>query len=104
MIRTSLVGHPVIWQSDNTYSLPSYTGTVQWNGVMKKFQVSNGVGWTDIDNHIQYNVDSKLEEIIKWATAKMQEEKLADELRKKYPALDDAYNHLESVKALVSNN
>ena len=75
MIRTTFNGYPIVYQSDNTYSLPSYTGTVQWNGTMKKFQVSNGSGWTDIDNNIAYNVDSRLYDIIQWAENKMREEK-----------------------------
>jgi len=110
MIRTTLNGYPLIYQSENTYSLPSYTGTVQWNGTMKKFQVSNGSGWTDIDNNITYNVDSRLYDIIQWAEKKMSEEKELEQLAKNYPAINDLLNQLKEkqeqlsvVKTLVTN-
>lgn len=110
MIRTTLNGYPIVSQSENTYSLPSYTGTVQWNGTMKKFQVSNGSGWTDIDNTVTYNVDTKLLQIMEWAEKKMREEKELEQLAKNYPAINDLLNQLKEkqeqikiVKTLVTN-
>lgn len=96
-------GYAVIQQSDNTYSLPSYTGTVQWNGTMKKFQVSNGVGWTDIDNYVTYNVDSKLQDVVQWAWTKMQEEKEMQAMLDKHPALRDAKDKYDIVYALIKD-
>jgi hypothetical protein len=110
MIKTTLTGYPIFHQSDNTYSLPSYTGTVQWNGTMKKFQVSNGSGWTDIDNYITYNVDSNLLQAMQWVEKKMREEIETEQLAKSNPAINDLLKQIKEkqeqikiVKTLISN-
>lgn len=92
MIKTTLNGYPIIYQSDNTYTLPSFTGTVQWNGTLKRFQVSTGSSWIDIDNNVQYNVDSRLYDVIQWAENKMIEEKELKENAVNNPALRDLLN------------
>jgi hypothetical protein len=40
--------------------------------------------------------------VAQWAMKKMAEEEETKKLRSKYPALDEAYNHLEMIKALVT--
>lgn len=109
MIKTSVFGYPIIYQSDNTYGLPSYTGTVQWNGSVKKFQVSTGSSWIDIDNNINYDVDSKLLNIIKWAEKKMSEEKELEEKAKSNSTLanllqqrKDIEEKIKTVEILIS--
>lgn len=103
MIRTIFNGNVnlPIYQTDNTYSLPSHTGTVQWNGGLKRFQVSNGGGWTDIDNNVYFNIDPKLSEIFEWAKNKMEQEKKINDLAQKYPALKDAKEKLDMLVALI---
>lgn len=104
MIRTTFNGNPgIIYQLDNTYSLPPHTGAVQWNGNTKKFQVSNGGGWTDIDNNIVFQIDGSLMEIIKWAERKMKEEVRIAQLVDKYPALKDAKEKYEIIYNLVTS-
>ena len=88
---------------DQSYNLPSITGVVQWNGTTKCFEVSNGISWQRIDNTVQVSHNMDLHVIHKWVTAKMDEETKMKELRNKYPALDEAYNHLELIKALVTS-
>lgn len=90
-------GYPVICQSDNTYTLPSFTGTVQWNGNLKRFQVSTGSSWVDIDNSVHYNVDSRLYDVIQWAENKMIEEKELKEKAKNNPALNDLLNQRNEI-------
>lgn len=41
--------------------------------------------------------------IASWVMEKMSEEEKTKKLRSKYPALDEAYNHLELIKALVTS-
>jgi len=104
MIRTTFNSNSnFIYQLDNSYSLPHYTGAVQWNGGTKKFQVSTGGGWTDIDNNIVFQVDGRLAEIIKWAEEKIKEEGRMKELVAKYPALKDAKEKYEIIYNLVTS-
>ena len=102
MIKIQSYGTTPSWyQVDNSYNLPSITGAVQWNGTNKCFEVSNGASWMRIDNTIQVHHNPDLQKIIVWANIKIAEEEEMQNLRSKYPALDEAYNHLELIKALV---
>lgn len=103
MIRITTYGYPVFYQQDNSYTLPSNTGAVQWNGTTKRFQVSVGSGWADIDSNIVYQVDDKLMEVIKWAEGKMKMESKIDQLADKYPALKDAKDKYEIIYNLVTS-
>ena len=93
---------PSWYQIDQSYNLPSVTGAVQWNGNTKCFEVSNGASWQRIDNTVQISNTYDMHTIALWAMKKMQEEEETKKLRSKYPALDEAYNHLELIKTLVS--
>ena len=103
MIKIQSYGPVPSWyQVDQSYNLPSITGVVQWNGNTKCFEVSNGINWMRIDNNIQVHHNPDLQKIIAWANIKIAEEEEMQNLRSKYPALDEAYNHLELIKALVT--
>jgi hypothetical protein len=103
MIKIQSYGPVPSWyQVDQSYNLPSFTGAVQWNGNTKCFEVSNGTSWTRIDNTVQVQHSADLQKIIAWANIKMSEEEKMQNLRSKYPALDEAYNHLELIKSLVT--
>lgn len=91
----------LFYQHDNSYSLPSFTGAVQWNGTDKCFQVSSGAGWHKIDPAVFLTMSSKYEEVMTWATTKMEEEKRLNELAKLYPAVADARQHLANIINLV---
>ena len=102
MIKIQSNGSSPGWyQIDQSYQLPNITGAVQWNGASKCFEVSNGASWTRIDNAIQVHHNPDLQKIIAWANIKIAEEEEMQNLRSKYPALDEAYNHLDLIKALV---
>lgn len=96
-------GSPHMYQIDRSYNLPSITGAVQWNGSAKRFEVSNGSGWMPIDSTVEMQVSGPPDiwEMHKWIEEKKKEEANVKALRNKYPALDEAYNHLELIKALV---
>lgn len=103
MIKIQQYGPTPGWyQTDHSYNLPSQTGAVQWNGATKCFEVSNGSSWQRIDNTIQISNTYDIHMIAQWVMKKMQEEEETKKLRSKYPALDEAYNHLELIKTLVS--
>ena len=103
MIKIQSNGSSPGWyQLDQSYQLPNITGAVQWNGTTKCFEVSNGASWQRIDNTVQISNTYDMSLIAQWATNKMAEEEETKKLRSKYPALDEAYNHLDLIKALVT--
>lgn len=96
---------PTWYQVDTSYNQPSITGAVQWNGNAKCLEVSTGSNWMCIDNTVQIQHNSQAYDINiigHWVMTKMLEEEETKKLRSKYPALDEAYNHLELIKALVT--
>ena len=106
MINIHFTGsNPNMYQVDRSYNQPAATGAVQWNGQNKWFEVSTGSGWQRIDNTVELNVHQPAVPDI-WAMhAWIEEQKIEQakikELRSKYPALDEAYKHMELIKALV---
>ena len=103
MIKIQSNGSSPGWyQLDQSYQLPNITGAVQWNGTIKCFEVSNGASWQRIDNTVQISNTYDMSLIAQWVTNKIAEEEETKKLRSKYPALDEAYNHLDLIKALVT--
>lgn len=103
MIRIQSYGTSPGWyQTDTSYNLPSITGAVQWNGATKCFEVSNGSSWMRIDNTVQIHNTYDTNTINQWVTKKMKEEEEMKYLCTKYPALEEAYNHYNLIKALVT--
>lgn len=93
---------PNMYQIDRSYNLPGVTGAVQWNGNNKCFEVSTGGGWQRIDPTIEMSTSGPdLWAMHAWIEEKKQEEAKEKELRSKYPALDEAYKHMEMIRALV---
>jgi len=106
MIKIQSYGSTTGWyQVDTSYNQPSITGAVQWNGATKCLEVSTGNSWQRIDNTVQsqhYSQAFDINVIGPWVMQKMAEEEETKKLRSKYPALDEAYKHLELIKELVS--
>ncbi len=106
MIKIQNYGSTPGWyQVDTSYNQPSITGAVQWNGATKCFEVSTGSTWQRIDNTVQISNSGAAYDINvigAWVHKKMQEEEETKNLRSKYPALDEAYKHMELIKALVT--
>jgi hypothetical protein len=104
MIKIQSYGTSPGWyQVDTSYNQPSITGAVQWNGATKCFEVSTGSTWQRIDNTVQISSSAyDINVIGAWVTKKMQEEEEMKYLRTKYPALEEAYNHYNLIKALVT--
>jgi hypothetical protein len=101
MIRINHLGGLSFFQNDTSYNLPSVTGTVQWNGMSKKFQVSNGTGWMDIENSITLNADHDYLMVMKWAREKMHEEHELERLAKENPTLKDLVDQLNYTKEQI---
>ena len=107
MIKVQFTGgSPNMWQTDRSYNLPSITGAVQWNGVNKSFEVSTGAGggWQRIDNTVEFQVNQSGPDVwamYYWIEEQKKEQAKLKDLRSKYPALDEAYKHMELIKTLV---
>jgi len=101
MIRINHSGGVPFFQNDTSYNLPSSTGAVQWNGMSKKFQVSNGTGWIDIDNSINLNADHDYLMVVRWAREQMHEEKELERLAKENPTLKDLVDQLNYTKEQI---
>jgi hypothetical protein len=101
MIRINHSGGVPFFQNDTSYNLPSSTGAVQWNGMSKKFQVTNGTGWMDIENSINLNADHDYLMVMRWAREKMHEEKELERLAKENTALKDLVDQLNYTKEQI---
>lgn len=103
MIKIQFTGNmPGMYQVDRSHNLPGVTGAVQWNGTTKRFEVSCGGSWMAIDNTVEMNSSGPdVWEMYNWIQQKKREEQEMQALRSKYPSLDEAYKHLDFIKALV---
>jgi len=108
MIKVQFTGSsPNMYQVDRSYNQPAITGAVQWNGQNKWLEVSTGSGWQRIDNTVEFNVHQPavpdVWAMYYWIEEQKKEQAKEKELRSKYPALDEAYKHMELIKALVES-
>ena len=71
-------------------------GLEYYNGDYRSWDVLNGTG-------VQIGNSSRLEEVVRWAYDKMEEERTLDELAKKFPAFKTAKENYELMKAMVKN-
>ena len=105
MILIQHTGHPPAgYQIDRSYNLPSITGAVQWNGINKCFEVSIGSTWQRIDNTVEFHNSIDIQAMYNWIEEQKRKQAEEQELRSKYPSLDEAYKHLELIKALVKDH
>lgn len=105
MINITFTGSPPIYyQQDNNWNQPSFTGAVQWNGQMKRLEVTNGEYWHPINNTINFHSNIDMHIVAQWVMKKMAEEEKEKELRSKYPMLDQAYKDLEFIKRLIADD
>ena len=105
MIKIQVSGNSGLVSSDRSYNLPNFTGAVQWNGGTKCLEVSSGGSWQRIENTVELSLYTPYDPMIigTWVMKKIAEEEETKKLRSKYPALDEAYNHLDLIKALVTS-
>lgn len=99
MIRIVNTGAtPVVYHMDTSYNQPSTTGTVQWNGPNKCFEVSTGTGWARIDNNINLTTSSDVDMTLAWAKQKMREERELEELMKTNTTVADLVNKIKDTQ------
>jgi hypothetical protein len=105
MIKIQFTGSsPHMYQIDRSFNQPSVTGAVQWNGNTKCLEVSTGTAWHRIDNTVEMSTSGPdIWAMHTWIEDQKREQVKIKELRGKYPALDEAYKHMELIKALVES-
>jgi gentisate 1,2-dioxygenase len=97
MINITSYDTPIVYQT-GTGNLPSFSGAVQWNGNSKKFQVSTGYGWQDIDNNVNLSASQDMVKIINWAQEKMREEEEIKKLAQTNPSVASIIGEIEESK------
>lgn len=106
MIKIYSNSPPIVYQVDNSYSLPNVTGQVRWNGMNKYFEVcDNGMNgsWIKIDNTVQLCGDGQITQILEWAKKKMVDDERIEKLANEYPAVKDAKQRLDIILKLVQD-
>lgn len=105
MIKIHSYTRPIVWQVDNTQSLPNISGAVRWNGAIAEFEVCDAQGnWHVIDSGVELECQEDAAEILDWARKKMHEEKELEKLSEKYPAVQEAKHNLDIILKLVKDD
>jgi len=83
----------------------STTGILRWNGGTQKVEVmepGSNSAWTPIpDSMTNINLDPHTQEVLMWASKKMNDEKRLEYLCEKHPGLKDLHEKFEIMLALV---
>jgi hypothetical protein len=91
----------------NTTSNPYVSANVNnpMQGVLRfqnsSLQVFDGNSWITMGMNLTTDVSSEFNEVMAWARDRMQEDREFHNLCQEHPALQDAYEKLQIVKALV---
>jgi hypothetical protein len=70
--------------------------------INSQLKVYNGSMWQQIHTTTFVN-DLSLRKVVEWATKKMQQEQLEQQLAEKYPAFKTAKENYDLIKAMVEN-
>ena len=79
-------------------------GLLRYNTQNNRMEVYDGTNWLDFGGHVEIGLDRQAEEIMSWARNKMQEDQELERLCKEHPALQEAYDRLQILKALVKKD
>jgi hypothetical protein len=86
----------------NNYNGQSMVGQLRLNPSTSNIEVYDGTTWQLIQSsYASVQLSMTAEEAIDWAIKKKQEEQELDELCKKHPALSEAYERLQILRALT---
>jgi len=95
------------WLYANTNPSSMYVGNQQSAGMLRyntqnnHMEVYDGTNWMKFGSNASIGLTREAEEIMRWARDKMREDREFDALCREYPTLQDAYERLQIVKALV---
>lgn len=81
-----------------------YVGQIVYDLAMQESYVYNGNQWCRLESHATIGVTPITQDILHWASKRMHDEQNLDALCDKYPALAEAREQFQAMKALVSDH
>jgi hypothetical protein len=89
----------------SNYSGQTMVGQLRYNPNTTNIEVYDGNSWLQMGtSYASVGLTMSAEEAIDWVIKKQQEERELDELCKQHPALQEAYERLQIIKALVKQS
>lgn len=89
----------------NSYSGQTMVGQIRWNPNTQNLEVYDGNAWMSMPSTFpSVGLTWDAERAIEWAIKKQNEELELDELCKKHPAVAEAYERLQIIKALTKQH
>lgn len=96
-IVTNITGTPPY--IPNTGSLSQ--GMVRYNGTIRDLEVYDGQNWQRIGQGVSMDLSPEVQDILRWAQGKRQEESELDALCEQHPGVKAAREQLEIMRRLV---
>lgn len=88
----------------NSYSGQTMVGQIRWNPNTQNLEVYDGSSWMSMPSAIpSVGLTWDAEQAIEWAIKKQKEEAELAELCKQHPAVAEAYERLQIIKALTKS-
>lgn len=88
----------------NQYDISQPIGSVRYNPTTSTLEVFDGIYWVVFGKDVTIGLDDRIANILLWAESKMNEEEELEQLCSKFPALEKAYQNLETIKKLVKDS
>lgn len=81
-----------------------YVGQIVYDFAMQENYTYNGNQWCLLESQANIGVATITQDVLHWASKRMHDEQNLDALCDKYPALAEAREQFEAMKALVNDN
>jgi hypothetical protein len=86
----------------NNSSSNTLVGQVRYNGSAQNIEVYDGTSWLSLPSAFPtLELNSRVQTILEWASAKMNEEVQLNELAERHPSLKDALDALQHAQETV---
>ena len=97
---------PYVMPPVTTFEYPKnpHDGQMIYNFAIQEVQVYVDGAWINALGYVNIGLRDQTEILLGWTRRKMEEEKQMNELCAKYPALAEAREQFETMKALVSKH
>jgi hypothetical protein len=83
------------------YPASAPAGQVRYNGTSQWLEVYDGSDWRPINQSISMDLSPEVQEILKWAQQRRQEDEELDRLCRDHPGVQAAREQLEIMRRLV---
>lgn len=96
-IVTNVTGSPPYIPNSGVLS----QGTVRYNGTLRNLEVYDGHNWLPIGQNVSMDLAPEVQDILRWAQKKRQEDAELDALCEQHPGVKAAREQLEIMRRLV---